>query len=227
MTTREPTLRQAALIAGVGLLLMAAMSPFAEFHVYPKIVQGGADQTAQNIAANQGLFIAGILSYLFNFVLDVPVAWALYVLLKPVSVSVSLLTAWFRLVYTAIAVVALLNLVTALRLVTTPEYAAALSPTQLHALMMASLRAFRDGWGIALMFFGVHLVMLGVLVYRSTHVPKVLGVLLVIAGLGYVTFHLGPYILPKTDLGFLFVTFFGEMFFMLWLLIRGWKIPQP
>jgi hypothetical protein len=58
----------------------------------------------------------------------------------------------------------------------------------------------------------------------STYVPRVLGVLLAIAGLGYAIYDLGPYLLPGRNLGFLFVTFFGELFFMFWLLIRGWKL---
>src|SRR5438105_2602424 len=94
-----------AFIAGLGILLMAA-SPFAEFMVYQKlVVPENAAQTAKNILAHQALFRAGILSYLFNFICDIVVAWALYGLLKPVNQSLSLLTAWFQLVYAAISLV--------------------------------------------------------------------------------------------------------------------------
>jgi apolipoprotein N-acyltransferase len=58
----------------------------------------------------------------------------------------------------------------------------------------------------------------------SATVPWILGILLAINGLGWMLNSLGPYVLPKANLGFTFVTFFGELFFMLWLLIRGWKI---
>jgi Domain of unknown function (DUF4386) len=73
---------------------MAALASFAEIYVYPRlVVPGRVEQTAQNILANQGLFLAGILSYLVTFIGDVLVAWALYLLLRPVNAAVSLLTA--------------------------------------------------------------------------------------------------------------------------------------
>lgn len=86
------TLRQAALTAGFGGLIMVA-APFAE-SVYAKLViPGKIEETVQNIVANQGLFLAGLFAYLITFICDVLVAWALYILLIPVNRSLSLLTA--------------------------------------------------------------------------------------------------------------------------------------
>ena len=76
------------------------------------------------------------------------------------------------------------------------------------------------------MLFGIHLVLLGYLIYRSGYIPKILGILLVIDGLGWVIDSLRPYFYPQAHLRFLFITFFGEVFLMLWLLIRGWQIPE-
>ncbi len=107
-------MRQAALIAGFGYLFMPVA--FAEFFAYPKLViPGNIEQTAQNIVAHRGLFLAAICCYLITFIEDVVIAWALYVLLVPVNRSVSLLTAWFRLMYTAIALFGWLNLVIVFR----------------------------------------------------------------------------------------------------------------
>lgn len=115
------TLRQAALIAGFSSLIMSVV-PFAELYVYPElVVPGNIEATVQNILANEGLFLAGIFSYLITFICDVLVAWALYVLLTPVNRSLSLLTAWFRLVYTVIAPFGLLKLVTVFRVLNTPS----------------------------------------------------------------------------------------------------------
>jgi hypothetical protein len=75
------SLRVFALVAGLGILFMAA-SPFAEFMVYGKLVTENAAETSKNILAHQTLFTAGILSYLFNFICDIVVAWALYGLLN-------------------------------------------------------------------------------------------------------------------------------------------------
>jgi hypothetical protein len=220
------TLRQAALIAGFGYLLGPVT--YAEFSIYPKLViPTNIDQTVQNIAAHHGLFAAAILCYLIEFIEDIVIAWALYVLLVPVNRAVSLLTAWFRLMYTAIAFFGMLKLVTVFRMVDAPDYTAAFGSSPLHAEVKLLLDTFRDDWSVGLVLFGIHLVLLGCLIYRSGYIPKFLGILLVIDGLGWVIDSLQPYLYPNAHLRFLFVTFFGEVFLMLWLLIRGWKIPQP
>jgi hypothetical protein len=222
------TLRQAALVAGFALLVMSATAPFAEYFAFPKLViPGHIDQTVRNIVANRGLFVAGILAYLINFVCDVLIAWGLYVLLVPVNRSLALLTAWFRLLYTAIAVVALFKMVTAFRLLNTPDYLTAFGPDQLHAQVLLLLNSFRYEWSMSMVFFGTHLGLLGYLVYRSGYIPRIFGVLLGIDGLGWLIDCLSPYLYPNAPLGFLFVTFLGEMVFMLWLLVRGWRIQQP
>jgi hypothetical protein len=217
------TLRNAALIAGFCLLVSAITSPFAEFHVSPRLMVGDdAEQVARNILAHRDLYLAGVFAYLINFVADLVDTWALYVLLRPVNAAVSLLTAWFRLVYTVISVVALQNLATVSRLLITPDDLTASSVAQVKLL----LRSFRYEWELAFVFFGIHLVLLGFLVERSKYIPRTLGFLLVINGLGYLVYDVGQYVVPGKNLGFLFVTFFGELLFMLWLLIRGWKIRE-
>src|ERR1700681_577225 len=109
------SLPTAALIPGLSILTMVIAAPFAELFVYPKLViPGNATETAKNILANQSLFILAIFAYLITFICDVLVAWALYILLKPVSGSLSLLTALFRLLYATIGIASLLNLVTVL-----------------------------------------------------------------------------------------------------------------
>ncbi|MFQ6006141.1 MAG: DUF4386 domain-containing protein [Woeseia sp.] len=222
------SLRQAALTAGIGILIMAIAGPFAELVVYPKLViPGKIEETVRNISANQGFFLAGVFAYLIIFVCDVLVAWALYVLLIPVNRTLSLLTAWFRLVYAVIALFGLSNLVTVFRLLNTPDYLTVFGSDQLHAQVRLLLNSFHYEWGMGLMLFGIHLGLLGYLVYRSDYIPRILGVLLAVAGLGWVIDSLKPYLYPDADLGFIMITFFGELIFMLWLLVRGWKIQEP
>jgi len=218
------SLRRAALIAGLGLFIMVIAAPFAELYVYPKlIVAGNAAETAKNIIANKALFISCIFGYLVTFICDVLVAWALYVLLKPVNENLSLLTAWFRLVYAVIALVALLNLVNVLQLLNTSDYVTAFQSNQ----VMISLNAFRHDWYFGLLFFSIHLGLLGYLVFRSEYIPKILGVLLIIAGLGYLVTTLKPYLFPNLNLDTARFTFYGELIFMLWLLIKGTRIKEP
>lgn len=222
------TLRQAALVAGLGLLTMAIAAPFAEFIVYKKLlIPGDIEETVRNILAKRGLFLAGLFAYLITFICDVLVAWALYVLLAPTNRSVSLLTAWFRLVYTAIALFAMLKLVTVFRLLHTPDYLTLFGSDQLHAQVRLLLDSFRYEWSMGLVFFGIHLGLLGSLVYRSGYIPRILGILLAIAGLGWLIYELSPYFFPNADLGFIMITFFGELIFMLWLLVRGWTLQEP
>ena len=217
------TLRQAALIAGFAYLLSPVS--YAEFTIYPKLViPGNIEQTVQNLTTHQGLFLTAIFCYLITFLEDVVIAWALYVLLAPVNRSVSLLTAWFRLVYTAVVLVGWLNLVTVFRLLNTPDYVTLFGSQQFHAQVKLALSSFRYDWSMSLIIFGIHLLLLGYLIYRSGYIPRILGILLVIDGLGWVIDSLQPYLFPNAHLGFIFVTFFGELIFMLWLLIRGWKI---
>jgi hypothetical protein len=219
------TLRQAALVAGFAYLLNPVS--YAEFTVFPKLViAGNIEQTAQNIAAHGELFLVAIFCYFLSFLGDVIIAWSLYVLLAPVNRSLSLLMAWFQLVYAAIAFVGVVNLMGVYHLLTETNYLTAFGPGPLHAQVMLSLHSFRYTWQMALVLFGIHLVLLGYLIFRSGYIPRILGILLIINGLGWVIDSLGPYLLPHANLGFTFVTFFAELFFMLWLLIRGWKIKE-
>jgi len=220
------TLRQAALIAGFAYLLMPVT--VAEFSLWPKVViPGNIEQTAQNIAAHGGLFVAAILCYFVTLILDVVIAWALYVLLAPVNRSVSLLTAWFRLVYTVIAFVALLNLVTVYRLLHTPDYLTAFGAGPLHAQVMLLLNSYRYDWSFSLIIFGIHLGLLGSLIYRSRYIPRIIGILLGLDGVAWVINPLRPYLYPNAHLGFLFIISFSELILPLWLVIRGWKIQEP
>jgi hypothetical protein len=225
--TNRTSFAAAALIAGVGLLIMAIAAAFAEIYVYPKlVVSGNATATAQNIIVNKTLFTAAIFGYLVTFVCDLIVTWALYVLLKPVNENLSLLTALFRLVYTVIALGALLNLVTVLRLLNTSNTLTLFSPDQFSAQVMLFLTTFRSNWYFGLLFFGIHLGLLGYLVFRSNYIPKILGVLLVVAGLGYLLTNLKPFLFPQLNVDFAEYTFYGELIFMAWLLIKGSKIHE-
>ena len=206
---------------------MVIAAPFAELYAFPKlVVPGNAAETTKNIIANKTLFTSAIFGYLITFICDVLVAWALYVLLKPVNENLSLLTAWFRLVYTVIALVALLNLVTVLQMLNTSVPLPVTQPDQLQTQVMLFLDAFRSQWHFGLLFFGIHLVLLGYLVFRSQYIARILGILLVIAGSGYLLTTLKPFLFPEVNVGFAEFTYYGELIFMFWLLIRGSGIRE-
>jgi hypothetical protein len=229
MTNRiaDISLRKAAIVAGLGLLIMTILAIFANFFVLQSlIVPGDAAITANNIMANELLFRLGICSFIIVAILDVVVAWALYVLLKPVNKSLSLLSAWFRLVYAAILGIALVNFFSVLQFLSGADYLTAFEPNQLHAQVMLFLNAFNYGWTIGLIFFGIHLSILGYLVFKSGYIPKILGVLLIIAGLGYLIDNFVIFLLPNYGATIAMVTFIGELLFMLWLLFKRGKILE-
>lgn len=224
----EISLRKAALIAGLSVLIMVIAAPFAELFVYPRlVVPGNAAQTSRNIIANQTLFASAIFAYVLTFICDVVAAWALYILLRPVNRHLSLLTAWFRLVYSILAITSLFNLVSVFRLLSTPAMLTSLGHAQLNTQVMLYLDAFRNGFHFAILFFGIHLALLGYLVLKSGYIPKIMGLLLVISGFGYFATSVRPFLFSNVNLDLAAYTFYGELVFILWLLIRGWKIPEP
>ena len=154
----------------------------------------------------------------------------LYVFLQPTSRELSLFAAWFRLVYVAITGAALLNLLLAVRLVDDTGYTTALQPGQRDAQVMLSLDAYIYGWRIGLVSFGVSLLLLGFVLAKSDYAPRVLGMLVALAGLGYVVTMLAGVLLPNFedhhDLSLLLLALVavpGEFGLSAWLLWRGGK----
>ena len=221
------SLSKAARIAGLGLLIMTIAAIFATFFArHNLIVHGDTATTVNNILAKEMLFRSGICSYLIVIICDVVVAWALYVFLKPINKSISLLTAWFRLVYSTIFGISLLNLVTVLHFLNAADHLTVFGIDMLHVQVMLSLNAFSDGWAIGFVFFGLHLGLLGYLVFKSGYIPQILGILLLIAGLGYFIDSFGKFLLPGYNVEIAMFTFIGELIFMFWLLIKGVKISE-
>lgn len=228
------SLREAAIVAGLAYLIILVAAIFANFVVLSRlIVPGDAAATANNIAANGLLFRTAITSFLIVLALDVVVAFALYVLLKPVNKDLSLLAAFFRLTYSAVMGLNLLNLVFALQLSSGVDHLTVFKTDQLQALSLLFLDSFNYGFQIALVFFGVHLFVLGYLVYKSSYIPRTLGILLTVASLGYLINGLAKVLLPNYAsyetillLAIPLLTVPGELFFLVWLLLRGRKIPD-
>ena len=172
------------------------------------------------------MFVAIIICYLINFIEDIVIAWALYVLLAPVNRALSALAALFQLIYTAVALFGTLNLAMVYRMLNAPAYLTAFGAGPLGAQVLLLLNSFRSDWALSLGFFGIHLCLIGYLIFRSKYIPWWLGIVLAINGLGWIVSSLHPYVYPNANLDFIFVTYFGELIFMLWLLIFGWRIRE-
>jgi hypothetical protein len=220
--TKGSSQRTAALVAGVGLVLMFFFAMFGTFFVLDSLViPGDVATTAENIVNNEQLFRMGIASIIIVIILDVIVAWGLYVFLRPVNWSLSLLGGWFRLVYSAIFFVALINLVNVLGLLTDSNSTLLFAADQIPSQVMLSLNAFYPGWDAGLVIFGLHLVIVGYLVFTSGNMPRVLGLLVIIAGLGYTIDTFSALLLPGFGVTLSMFTFIGEVLLGFWLLIKG------
>jgi uncharacterized membrane protein YuzA (DUF378 family) len=225
-STSNITLRKAALIAGIGYLLMIG-SPIAETMFYHGLVDlDNANKTVKNIAANVGLVHFGIFLYLINFMGDILAAWGLYILFKPVNENLSLLTAWLRIIYSVMGLVAVMNLLTVLQLTSHHNYLQSFTNDQLQSQVMIALRSFRDNWSFSFTFFGVYLILLGYLAFVAKYVSKIVGICLVIAGAGWLTDSLQPFLFPSVNVSIGMITGFGELVFMFWLFIKGVRLKE-
>lgn len=214
--------RQAALTAAFGLLLMVVLAPIAYFSVILNlIVPGDAQTTVANIIDSLSSFRMSIVFLLLVAVLDIIVAWGLYVLLKPVNKSLAMLTAWFRVVYAAIFAVAIANLYNILPLLGGASFAEILGTDQLNTHVMLLLESFRIDWDTGLAIFGLHLFLLGYLVFLSG--PRILGILVVLAGIGYSVDSFGKMLSPDYSLTISLYTFAGEILLIFWLFWIGFR----
>ncbi|MBW1789955.1 MAG: DUF4386 domain-containing protein [Deltaproteobacteria bacterium] len=230
MITKEiNSLKKTARIAGGLILIISVFAPFSMLYVPSTlIVPGDAATTANNIMASEGLFRAGIVSDSVVFLIEIVLTVILYVLLKPVSKTLSLVAAFSRLAMTIIQGINLLNHFTALLLLSGADYLTVFEADQLHALVLLFLDAHNYValiWGL---FFGLHLFVLGYLVFKSGYIPRIVGVLLIIASLCYLTQSFGNILLPKYKEIFAWVGLLSmiELAFPLWLLFKGVK-DQP
>ncbi|HET7479504.1 MAG TPA: DUF4386 domain-containing protein [Rubrobacteraceae bacterium] len=225
-TTADVSLRGAAAVAGLGLLVMAVLA-FASFAVFGNLVAtGDAAKTARNIVDHELLFRATICGFLIVAVLDVVVAWALYVLLRPAGRSIALLAAWFRVVYAALFAAALSNLFVAARLPTDADSLESFGAGRLNAQVLMYVNAFDDGYHAALAIFGLHLLVLGYLVFKSGYIPRVLGILVMIASFGYLIDGFGGSLSAGYNANLIQFTFIGEVLLMVWLLWKGVRLKN-
>lgn len=228
---RDMSPRTAGKLAGAALLAMTALAMFANFFVLESmVVVGDATETASRILADVAMFRIGIVAWVLIGVLDVVVAFALYMVFRPVSRSVSLLAAWFRLTYTAVFVAGMQSFMSVLRLLGDAEYMKAFDASQLQSQVMQSLDAFQDTWIIGLVLFGVHLGLLGYLAYQSGYVPRLFGILLLAAAASYLVDNLAKIAIPSYGGGVALViavpAFVGELALAVWLLAKSKSVPD-
>jgi hypothetical protein len=221
----QASVNRTARLAGA---LYLALMPFGFFGIIyvPSVlvVSGDAATTSRNIMASEWLFRSGTVSHLISQIIFIFLALALYRLLKPVNKNHAVLMVVLALPAVPIAFLSELNHLAVLRLLANPDDGA-FTASQLQAQAMLFLDMRQNGILLALVFWGLWLLPLGVLVFKSGFLPKVLGVLLVIAGAGYVIESCAQILSPGLATISQF-TFVGEVLFTLWLLIKGVNVER-
>jgi len=212
-----------ARIAGVLFLISAVAGGFGEFFVpFQLIVANDATATANNIMASELLFRASFAAYLVEALCDISLTLILYVLLRPVSRDLALLAVFFRLVGTAVFAVTELFYFSALFILGGADYLKTFSPDQLSTLALLSLRISVYGGGLFFVIGGVAYAIQGYLIFRSGFLPKVLGVLLALGGLGFVIRSFALALAPSyASLGLLLPTAVAGLALTAWLLVKG------
>lgn len=226
--TRSPQIY--ARIGGALYLLIIVIGFSTQFFVRDKlIVSEDVTATADNIMASASLWRMGIAGELIMRVFDVVVMLTLYLLLRPVNKNLAMLAVLFNLIQTAVLAAYALNLWAALLFLGNATYLKVFEPQQLQALTYLSVRSYAHGFGIGLIFFGFVCLIQGYLLFKSGYFPRIIGVLMAIAGLSYLTnsftLLLAPTLAAKI-FPILALALIGELSLCLWLMVKGVNLAQ-
>ncbi|MBZ5683282.1 MAG: DUF4386 domain-containing protein [Acidobacteriia bacterium] len=223
----ETSPRFKARIAGVFYLLTILMRMFVEIFVRNRlVVSDNAAATATNILAHEPLWRWGFAADIIAFASYIALTALLYELFKPVNKSLSLVAAFFSIGASVVqAISSLFHLAPLILLGGTP-YLSVFTVEQLQALAFVSLRLRAAAYhNIGLVFFGLYCLLVGILILRSTFLPRILGVLIALAGLSYVLF-LSPPLVRSLQPYVLVFPGVGQISLTLWLLVFGVNVQR-
>jgi hypothetical protein len=221
------SINRTARLAG-GLYL--AMMPFAVLGIIyiPSVLieEGNAAATARNIVASEWLFRSGTVSHLIGQSIFIFLVLALWRILRPVNKDHALLMVALALLGVPVAFLNEVHHLAVLQLLSGPDYLRVFSADQLHAQAMLFLDYRRSGLLVAQVFWGLWLLPLGYLVFKSGFLPKVLGILLIVGGCGYLNDCGAELLVPTLETTISQFTFVGEVLLPLWLLIKGVDVER-
>jgi Domain of unknown function (DUF4386) len=215
-----------ARIAGVLYLPLYLLGPFAMLYVRAiVIVPGDAAATADRIAAHGGLFRAASVAELIIPMLDIALALVFYVLLKPVNQPIALLAAFFRLTTAAMVLVSAATNFAVLLLLSDGGASTAFQPDQVQAFALYLLNLHNYVLAIGFVAFAFHILILGCLIWTSSLLPRIIGILLIVASAGYVVNSLRVLLAldwaSEVRTFLLLPAFVAEVSLGLWLLVKG------
>lgn len=229
MPIATPSTLISARFAGIIYLAIIALGLFGEAVVRGSLVVGGdVVATASNILGSEFLWRTGIATDLLMHILDVPLIVFFYLLLKPVSQPLALLATAFNLVQTCVLATNKLALVAALSLLNSSSLTT--GPVDSLSLALLAINLHSYGFAIGLIFFGLTCLVRGHLIYHCGYLPRSLGVLLGLAGIGYLlnsfALLLAPALASVLFPAVLLPAFVAELALSLWLLFANEKVLQ-
>lgn len=212
----------ARMVAVFYLVLM--VSGFDMFFVLRKlVVRGDAAATAANILAHQATFLAGFAAAALGVAAYLVVTALFYRLFEPVNRTLSLCAAFFSLTGCIVQAFALVFHLTPLLVLNLSggdhAYLSAFQPEQLQALALVAINSYAQAYGISLVFFGFYLLQIGYLTARSRFLPRWLGVIVALFGVGWLAFLYPP--LARALSSYIVVSSLGEGLLVLWLAVKG------
>jgi hypothetical protein len=216
------SIKKSARIAGLFYIIYIIASVVAD--LFGHFVFTNASDTVQYIIAHESYFRIGVVISLFSYVFFLLAAWALYILLKGVNKNLALLFLLLNVAGFAIIVYSHINLISSLMLLSGADYLNVLQPDQLQAQATLFINLYKNGSSIAQVPFGVWLLPLGYLVFKSGFLPKILGVLLIADFVCQLIYVLQRFVFPDyviVSYPGLVISFIAEFSLTLWLLIKG------
>lgn len=224
----DTSLKTYAKVAGALYLLIIVLGISSELFIRASlVVTGDAGATAANILASPALFRAGFAADAIMLLCDVAIAVLFYQLLKPVSKTLALMAAAFRLTQAAVLGFNLLNYYAPMLLLSEAGYLNGFSSGQVYGLVSLFLELHSHGYDLGLLFFGLSNIVLGYLVIKSDGFPVISGYGLQAAGIVYLAGGFVRFLLPEysslVEPAYI-VPFIAELSFCMWLLVKGIKV---
>lgn len=219
-------MKQFSKISGIAYILIFLSGFYANFAILEGLIDGNnASITTANFSSNQTQFRNGLFGFVIMLFFDIVLVWTLFGLTKPIGKKLTFLASFFRFLHVIFFSMALSRLWRIYGLNFQGN-----NTLELQSAVSKALSNFDTLWTIGLMFFGVHLCVLGYLAIKSTYIPKVIGILLLLAAIGYIVdgaakLSLSSYAEYKHIFEVIVIlpSVIGEFSFTVWLLIKGFN----
>lgn len=226
--SKAESLQRLARTAGLLYLVLIVFGMFSPIVLETLVVPGDAGGTTRGILGSLGLFRASLVGWIVIVIADIAISVVLYLMFEAIDRPLALTMAAFRAAYSTILGACLVKLFDGFVLLTDPATGG--SP-ELQGSVAAALESFATGFRLALVIFGVHLILFGHLLWRSKYVPGGLAILISVAGIGYILDGMAGFFVPAhgavASALLLTPALLGEVGLAGWLLLKGVRTDAP